>query len=175
MGLALLAQSHMPYSYWDHSFTQAVYLINRLPTSALQEVSSPYHALYGKVADYSNLKVFGSSCFPLLRPYNKHKFQFRSEECVYLGLSPMHKGHKCLSPSGRIYISKDVTFNEGKFPYIFLFPQSSSVTKFINLPNLTYPSTIPLHQQAHIPLASPNIYEKSSKPVTATCHFQFGF
>lgn len=121
MGLTLLAQSQLPYSYWDHSFASTVYLINHLPTSTLPSFSSPFHALYGKVASYTDIKVFGCSCLPLLRPYNKHKFQFRYEECVYLGLSPLHKGHKCISSSGRIYISKDVIFNELKFPYQSLF------------------------------------------------------
>lgn len=121
MRLTLLAQSQLPYSYWDHSFTSTVHLINHLPTSTLPSFSSPFHALYGKVASYTDIKVFGCSCFPLLRPYNKHKFQFRSEEFVYLGLSPLHKGHKCMSSSGRIYISKDVIFNELKFPYQSLF------------------------------------------------------
>lgn len=152
MGLSLLAQSHMRYCYWDHSFTQVVYLINKLPTSTLQQVS-PFHALYGKVVNYSNIKVFGSSCFPLLRAYNKHKFQYRAEECVYLGLSPMHKGHKYLSQRGRIYISKEITFNKTKFPYIFLFPQTTNNLKPASLPTLTYPSTIPL-SQSHILLAT---------------------
>jgi len=39
-----------------------------------------------------------------------------------LGSSNSHKGYKCLDASGRIFISKDVVFNEVKFPYLDLFP-----------------------------------------------------
>lgn len=35
MGLTILAQAEMPYQYWDHSFTTAIYHINRFLTSAL--------------------------------------------------------------------------------------------------------------------------------------------
>lgn len=108
MGLTLLAQAQLPYKYWDHSFTTSVHLINRLPTAALTNFTSPYHALFNKVPDYSTLRIFGCVCFPSLRPYNQHKLQFRSQECVYLGISPQHKGYKCLGANGRIYISKDV-------------------------------------------------------------------
>ncbi|WJX96151.1 hypothetical protein P8452_77393 [Trifolium repens] len=124
MGLTLLSQASLPLKFWDHSFTQAVHLINKLPTSALINFKSPHLALFKTQPDYSQLRVFGCLCFPHLRPYNKHKLEYRSSPCVYLGVSPQHKGHKCLDKNGRIYVSKDVVFHESKFPYTSMFPVS---------------------------------------------------
>ena len=73
---------------------------------------SPFEHLFGCKPDYHFLKVFSCSCFPYLRPYNKHKLAFKTSKCVFLGYSPFHKGCKCLHPSGRIYIAHSVTFDE---------------------------------------------------------------
>ena len=108
MALTILSQASLPMEYWDHAVTSSVYLINRLPSSAIQN-AVPYQKLFAKLLDYKFLKVFGSACFPLLRPYNQHKFQPRSEECVLLGHSLSHKGYKCLFVAGRIYVSKTKT------------------------------------------------------------------
>ncbi|RZB70581.1 putative mitochondrial protein [Glycine soja] len=53
-----------------------------------------------------------------------------SQECLFLGYSTSHKGYKCFSSSGRLFISKDVVFNEIRFPYTDLF-ESSSVSSTI--------------------------------------------
>jgi histone deacetylase 1/2 len=110
MGLTMLSHTSMPLKFWDHCFTQAMYLINKTPSSALPQFKSPHMALFNTSPDYSLLKVFGCLCFPHLRPYNRHKFQNRSSPCVYLSVSHHHKGHKCLDSSGRVFISKDVIF-----------------------------------------------------------------
>ena len=47
---------------------------------------------------------------------------------VFLGYSPSHKGYKCLAAGGRLFISKDVTFNERVFPYPPLFPEPALLT-----------------------------------------------
>ena len=64
-------------------------------------------------------------CWPNLRPYNKRKLAFRSARCVFLGYSPRHKGVKCLDVStGRVYISRDVVFDENVFPFASLNPNA---------------------------------------------------
>lgn len=117
VGLSLLAHSSVPQVYWSYAFQTAVFLINRLPTPVL-DFKSPYSLLYGKSHMYNLLKTFGCLCFPYLRPYNDHKLQFRSKECVFLGYSSYHKGYLCLDhSSGRLFVSRHVIFNEYAFPF----------------------------------------------------------
>lgn len=115
-GLSLLAQSHLPSSYWVDAFLTSVYLINRLPTPILEN-QSPYFTLFQKHPDYSLLKTFGCACYPLLRPYTPHKLAFRSKKCLFLGYSSTQKGYRCLDPTtNRVYVSRHVTFDETHFP-----------------------------------------------------------
>jgi histone deacetylase 1/2 len=117
VGLSLLAHASMPLKFWDEAFLAATYLINRTPTKLLQ-YSTPLAILFNEQPDYSSLRVFGCACWPHLRPYNSKKLAFRSIRCVFLGYSNMHKGYKCLDPSsGRVYISRDVIFDEAVFPF----------------------------------------------------------
>jgi hypothetical protein len=89
---------------------------NLSPTNTLQH-SSPFLKLFNKELTLSHLKVFGCACYPLLRPYAKHKLEFRSTKCILLGYSSNRKGYRCLDPvSNRIYISRHVIFYEQTFP-----------------------------------------------------------
>ena len=117
----------MPLEYWDHSFLTTTYLINLLPSSSLN-FETPYFTLFKRVPDYKAVRVFGCACFSCLRPYNQSKLQPRSEECLFLGYSENHKGYNCLSKQGKIYISKDVIFNETHFPFLSLFSPKSPNT-----------------------------------------------
>jgi len=105
----------------------------------------PCTVLTCQTRTYKHLKAFGCACFPFLRPYNSHKLDFRSHECLFLGYSTNHKGYKCLSPSGKVFVSKDVVFNETRFPYSDVFSKPSS------------PSSPPSSSSfsANIPLADP--------------------
>jgi hypothetical protein len=109
----------MPVTFWDEAFLTATFLINRLPTRVIDN-ASPLERLLGDKAKQKNsmLKTFGCACFPHLRPYNAKKLTFRSKECVFIGYSANHKGYKCLDPkTGRVYISRDVIFDEQVFPF----------------------------------------------------------
>ncbi|KAG8472152.1 hypothetical protein CXB51_036605 [Gossypium anomalum] len=122
-GLTLLAQANLPMIYWGYAFCSAVHLINRLPTSVLQD-KTPYQCLFGSIPTYDHLRVFRCCCFPYLRLFNKHKLDFRSQPSTFLGYSSQHKGYYCLTPSGKIIVSRHVVFDE----YRFLFPTSAPTT-----------------------------------------------
>lgn len=106
----------MPLQYWWIAFETAVYLINRMPTATPCNMS-PCQKSFNNVPVYDGLKVFGCNCFPYIRSYNKHKFDFHTIKCVFVGYSLVHKGYKCLTPNGKIVITPSVQFNECEFPF----------------------------------------------------------
>jgi hypothetical protein len=64
-GLALLARAGMPLKFWDETFLIATYLINRLLTRVLDNLS-PMERLFKSLSNYSMLKIFGCACWPHL-------------------------------------------------------------------------------------------------------------
>jgi hypothetical protein len=120
VGLSLLAYASTPLKYWDEAFLTTVYLINRFPSKVIQS-QTPLERLFGDRGDYSLLRTFRCACWPNLRPYNKHKLEFRSKQCVFIGYSNMHKGYKCLDIStGHMYISRDIICDETVFSFASL-------------------------------------------------------
>jgi len=127
-GLALLAQASLPKRFWHFAFETAVYLINRLPSRVSSNIS-PFQNVFHRRPDYSFLRIFGCQCFPFLRPYNRHKMDFRTGPCVFLGYSPHHHGYRCLDPAtDRVYIARHVRFNETCFPFHHAVTSKSSPT-----------------------------------------------
>ena len=89
-------------------------------------------------------KPFGCTIFPLLRPYNNHKFAFRSTPCVYLGPSPSHLGSRCLNLSNdRVYIARHVVFNPSLFLYRSHIAASQAPKDYSNFPWLHIKSVPP--------------------------------
>ncbi|KAI5426790.1 hypothetical protein KIW84_032280 [Lathyrus oleraceus] len=119
--------------------------------------------------DYAFLRVFGCARFPLLRPYTSHKLDFRSQSFIFLGYSISHKGYKFLAPSGRLYVSKDMLFNESRFPYVELFQsptptvthKSSFVVSLSPLPCFTHS-----HSDSTPSPSSTSTHNVSSNPTT---------
>ncbi|KAD3067125.1 hypothetical protein E3N88_35005 [Mikania micrantha] len=110
------AHSNLPLRFWRFAFDTATYLINRLP-SWVSSNMSPYQHVFKHKPDYSFLRVFGCQCFTYLRPYNRHKIDFRSTPCIFLGYSPHHHGYRCFDPvSERVYVARHVRFNEHILP-----------------------------------------------------------
>jgi hypothetical protein len=126
VGFSLLAHACMALKYWDEAFLAATYLINRIPTKVL-DFSSPLELLFKEKPNYGGLHTFGCACWPNFRPFNTHKLQFCSKQCVFLGYNNLHKGFKCLDVvEGWVYISHDVVFDEIVYPFSKLNPNTGS-------------------------------------------------
>ncbi|PKU73789.1 Retrovirus-related Pol polyprotein from transposon TNT 1-94 [Dendrobium catenatum] len=114
----LLTDAHLPHVLWVEALLTAVYLINRLPTRTLNNIS-PYHCLFRKPPSYNHLKIFGSLCYPWLKPYQNSKLSPISTPCVFIGYSSAQKGYRCLNPqTGKVFVSRHVIFNESIYPYL---------------------------------------------------------
>lgn len=106
-----------------------MYNINKLPSSALHHKTLT-EILLNKKPDYDSSHPFGCAVFPCLTPYNKQKLQFHSKECAFIGYNNNQKGYKCLSPDGRVYMSRHVIFNHSEFNFLSLFCNTSSSSYF---------------------------------------------
>ncbi|TXG57782.1 hypothetical protein EZV62_015611 [Acer yangbiense] len=138
------------------AFSTSALLINNLPTTVLQFMS-PFEKLFHRKPNYNFLKVFGCSCFPYLRDYSRHKLDFHTQKCVFIGYSSCHKGYRCLNKSGKVYISRNVVFNGLEFPYKAIFSPSMSsaapkTSSFSHTrPNNSMSSLFQLFESAHAP------------------------
>ena len=162
-GLTLLTQAQMPLSFLWESFHTSSFLINRLPTPVLNNIS-PFEKLHSRKPDYQFLKTFGCSCFPLLKPYNKHKLSFHTQKCLMIGYSPIHKGYKCLDPTRKVYVARHIKFNEFEFPYTELFSIHKTVNSSSKFHQSESPFTV-LNFQS-ISYDSSSTYPSASNPVS---------
>ena len=92
---------------------------------------SPFFKIFKHHLDYAFLKIFGCTCYPLLRPCNSHKLAYRSKQCIFLGYNSNKKGYRCLDhTTNLVYISRHVIFYETSFPAATL---STRLAKDISL------------------------------------------
>jgi transposase InsO family protein len=113
MAWALLKQRGMSAVFWGEAVVTAVYILNRLPTKALNG-RTPYEAWHGRKPAVSHLRVFGCLTF------NKElghigKLDNRSTPGVFIGYAEGLKAYRILDPgTQRVRTTRDVVFDEGR-------------------------------------------------------------
>ncbi|KAJ9545538.1 hypothetical protein OSB04_025245 [Centaurea solstitialis] len=122
---SLLIHAHLPPSFWVEAPHTATYLHNILPSKRLNYFT-PTFALYLRHPTYDHLRVFGCACYPNTSATQPHKLHPRAIRCIFLGYPPDFRGYRCFDPTtGKVSISRHVTFDETVFPYSKPTPTSS--------------------------------------------------
>ncbi|CAL1356785.1 unnamed protein product [Linum trigynum] len=159
---ALRFQSGVPLKFWSACILHSVYLINRLPTLVLKNLS-PYQLLFHKPLDLNVLKVFECLCYASTLVHGRTKFQARSSQCVFLGFPAGIKGYTLLDlENKKFFISRNVVFHETILP--FRTTSIESPTPFPSPP--ISPSLAPHSISVYQPNSSP--IEGSGEASTST-------
>ena len=118
----LMIAANMPRSLRGFGVLTVVYLNNSVPTKVLNWKSflEVLEAKFPNIQQRENLKsrIFGCVGYVLSHDVNKDKLSPRAHRCVFIGYSNTQKGYKLYHPSTkRVFVSKDVTFNENTYFY----------------------------------------------------------
>lgn len=155
---ALRFQANLPIEFWGECILAAGHLINRTP-SALLKHKTPYEVLHGQPPSLSHLRTIGCLAYAHNKNTKGDKFASRSQRCMLLGYPSGTKRWKLMDlETERVFISRDVEFQEDIFPYPA--KKISSLDKPTTLPTVPskedniHPS--PISDTSPIPSVSEN-------------------
>ena len=106
----MLTASAMPKNLWADAVVTANYVRNRSPVS--DRDSTPYELFHGTKPDVSHLRTFGARCYAVTPKPLRTKLNDTSEPGRFIGYPAGTKGYKILLNTGKVIISRDVTFKE---------------------------------------------------------------
>jgi hypothetical protein len=141
---AILFQNNVPNIYWSDAVLTAIYLINRLPSPKLKNISN-LEILKGRKIDLDHIRVLGCTNFVHIKRNNK--FDKKIMKTIFLGYSTVKKGYKCYDMKNKkIYFSRDVSFFENQ-PYYQLDDQATSPSNMQNEHRLLFPNVFVFPQE----------------------------
>ena len=112
MTRCLLYEKNLPKELWAKTSNTTVFLLNRLPTSALEK-KTPFEAWSSIKPTLKNLKVFGYLCFSYIPQVKRDKPEKKSEPGVFVGYSLVSKDYIIYQPKyGKVITSMYVQFLE---------------------------------------------------------------
>ena len=114
MALSFLKDAGLPKTYWGYAVLYAIYIINRAPTQAIKGDLTPFEAYTGNKPSVSHICIFGCKAFAHIPHEKRQKLDAKTIECTHIGYSEHKRAYILLHrPSGRIFESRDVHFDEG--------------------------------------------------------------
>ncbi|XP_071695902.1 uncharacterized protein [Rutidosis leptorrhynchoides] len=142
---ALMIESNVPKSFWPEALATATYLVNRLPTRAL-DLKNPLEALTKFYKPPSNLtlnpRIFGCSVFVHIPKNERTKLDACAEKCVFVGYGVNQKGYRCYSPKKRhMFTTMNCDFLETEYFYATQHTSQGETTSDDNVSWLDIPSS----------------------------------
>lgn len=105
----------MPSYMWGEAARHTVYVLNRLPTRALNG-KTPYEAWSGKRPNLEHIQIFGCVANMKVPAVHTKNLDDRGKLVVYLGREPGTKGSRMYDPkTGSLHVSRDVVCKEKSF------------------------------------------------------------
>ena len=98
MTKCLLHEKNLPKKLWAEVANTVVFLLNMLPTRALEK-KTPFEAWSCIKPTLKNLKVFGCLCFSYIPQVKRDKLEKKSELGVFVGYSLYQRPIEYISQS----------------------------------------------------------------------------
>lgn len=113
---AIRFQGHIPTKFWGHCVLSVVYLINRMLSSVIGNLSH-FERLYGKKSNLNHRRVLDSLSFAKI--IQEHdKLMPKAKMAIHMGYSEVLKGYILFDIANNTFsINRDVNFREDVFPF----------------------------------------------------------
>ena len=109
---SMLVDAKLPHAFWAEAVSTAVYLRNRSPTKAIEDMT-PYEAWMKRKPQVEYLRVFGCDAYAHVAKDERKKLDSKSRKCIFLGYGEETKGYRLYDSSrSKVIYSRDVQFNE---------------------------------------------------------------
>ncbi|GKD15447.1 zinc finger, CCHC-type containing protein [Tanacetum coccineum] len=82
---SMMKAMKLPLNFWAEAVRHAIYILNRVPTRALED-KTPYEALYNRKPNLENLRIFGCTAYAKITIPHLKKLDDRSIPMIYLGV-----------------------------------------------------------------------------------------
>jgi hypothetical protein len=91
---SMIAQARLPKMYWTEAISTAVYVRNRMPTTAIKGNTTPYERWYERKPNVSHLRVFGCMAFAHVPDSKRQKLDKKAERLRFVGYCRTSKGYR---------------------------------------------------------------------------------
>jgi transposase InsO family protein len=109
---SMLHDKELTYEYWAEAVATAIYLKNRSPTTALQNIT-PKEAWSRMKPTVKHLRTFRCKAYAHVPDERRTKLEPKSVECIFMGYDGNSKAYRLFDPKKRTIIkSRDVRFDE---------------------------------------------------------------